>query len=344
MSNNYIIKTSDTSNPKVSVIVPIYNREKYIARCIDSILRQTFMNFELILVDDGSKDRSLAICEEYAKKDERIVVLHKENGGVSSARNLGIDKARGKWICFVDSDDYVTEYYIQHLAELVGKYEDDSALFVSGILRDGKIAKALENKIYKVSELKDGIIVHNGPVSKLFRQSIIKDNDIRFPVGITSGEDFVFTVNYLLYVNIMVTTAHYDYIYYLSETSVTRLDRSTLRFPQEWNNFRCMREIWELFMDKYNIVDRNNSLWHSGVETRLHVYVTSYLYLPTFAESYNGIYSLYNRTNDLKGYITYADAQGKLSQISRFFLRHKMLRCYVLFNRLMIKTGRVATV
>jgi len=79
------------SSPAVSVIVPIYNREKYVARCIESILRQTFLDIELILVDDGSKDGSLAICEKYAKKDGRIVVLHKENGGVSSACNLGLE-------------------------------------------------------------------------------------------------------------------------------------------------------------------------------------------------------------------------------------------------------------
>ena len=95
------------NNPKVSVIVPVYNVEKLLQRCIDSILAQTFTDFELLLIDDGSKDKSGEICDEYAAKDSRIRVFHKQNGGVSTARNLGIDKAQGEWIYFVDSDDIV---------------------------------------------------------------------------------------------------------------------------------------------------------------------------------------------------------------------------------------------
>ena len=93
--------------PIVSVIVPVYKVENVLHYCIDSILNQTYKNFELILVDDGSPDNSGKICDEYAKKDNRIKVIYKENGGVSSARNCGIDAAKGKYVCFVDSDDYV---------------------------------------------------------------------------------------------------------------------------------------------------------------------------------------------------------------------------------------------
>ena len=92
-------------NPKISVIVPVYNVEQYLRRCIDSILAQTFTDFELLLIDDGSKDSSGEICEEYAGKDARIRVFHRQNGGVSTARNLGIDKAKGEWITFSDSVD-----------------------------------------------------------------------------------------------------------------------------------------------------------------------------------------------------------------------------------------------
>ena len=88
----------------VSIIVPVYNTEKFLHRCIDSILAQTYTDFELLLIDDGSKDSSGAICDEYAVKDARVRVFHKENGGVSSARNLGLDNAKGEWITFVDSD------------------------------------------------------------------------------------------------------------------------------------------------------------------------------------------------------------------------------------------------
>ena len=100
------------NNPKISVIVPVYNAEKYLQRCIDSILNQTFPNFELLLIDDGSKDQSGEICDEYAKKDSRVKVFHKENGGVSSARNVGIDNAVGEYICFCDSDDWVEKTWL----------------------------------------------------------------------------------------------------------------------------------------------------------------------------------------------------------------------------------------
>ena len=93
--------------PKISVIVPVYKAEKYVGECIESILSQTYTDFELLLVDDGSPDKSGEICDYYAGKDPRIIVYHKENGGVSSARNYGIEHAVGEWICFVDSDDTI---------------------------------------------------------------------------------------------------------------------------------------------------------------------------------------------------------------------------------------------
>ena len=98
--------------PKVSIIVPIYNSEAHLSRCIDSILAQTLTDFELILVNDGSQDNSGKICDNYAQKDSRIIVLHKENGGTSSARNVGLKKSRGEYITFVDSDDTIYPHYL----------------------------------------------------------------------------------------------------------------------------------------------------------------------------------------------------------------------------------------
>lgn len=99
--------------PKVSVIVPVYKAEAYLYRCVDSLLVQTFTNFEILLIDDGSPDRSGEICDEYARKDTRVRVFHKENGGVSSARNLGLKYAQGEWIAFVDSDDWVESDFLE---------------------------------------------------------------------------------------------------------------------------------------------------------------------------------------------------------------------------------------
>ena len=102
----------------VSIIVPIYNVEKYIKECIDSIINQTYKNLEIILVDDGSPDCCPKICDEYSKKDKRIKVIHKENGGLSSARNAGLDVAKGEYVSFIDSDDVVDEKFIETLYNL----------------------------------------------------------------------------------------------------------------------------------------------------------------------------------------------------------------------------------
>jgi glycosyltransferase involved in cell wall biosynthesis len=112
----------------ISVIVPVYNVEKYIAVCIVSILNQTYRNLELILVDDGSTDKSGEICDEYAGKDRRVIVCHKTNGGVASSRNTGIGMAKGRYICFIDSDDFVRGDYLEKLHTAILKSDSDMAI------------------------------------------------------------------------------------------------------------------------------------------------------------------------------------------------------------------------
>ena len=103
--------------PLVSIIVPVYKAEQWLHRCVDSILAQTMADFELLLINDGSPDRSGEICDEYAAQDSRVRVFHKENGGVSSARNLGLDNAQGEWISFIDADDWVEKEYLEGVTE-----------------------------------------------------------------------------------------------------------------------------------------------------------------------------------------------------------------------------------
>ena len=110
---------------EVSIIVPVYQVEKYLRQCVDSILAQTFTDFELILVDDGSKDQSGQICDEYAGMDERIKVIHQENGGVASARNRGIDCAEGSYLCFIDADDWIEETMVARCVSHIKQYDAD---------------------------------------------------------------------------------------------------------------------------------------------------------------------------------------------------------------------------
>lgn len=131
------------NKPLVSVIVPCYKVEQYLPKCIDSIIAQTYENLEIWLVDDGSPDRCGEICDEYAEKDKRLNVIHKENGGLSDARNAAIDRATGEWITFVDSDDYVAEDYVETLYRLVEKYDCEVAVAWHMTFNEGEVPKRL---------------------------------------------------------------------------------------------------------------------------------------------------------------------------------------------------------
>lgn len=133
------------SELKVSVIIPIYNAEKFIGKCVDSVLNQTYTNLEVVLVDDGSKDGCPIICDEYAKKDLRVRVFHKENGGQSSARNLALDNITGEYVSFVDSDDYIESDMIAEMVKQLDKNNGDVAI----CLDRGDDEKNFEGDIYK---------------------------------------------------------------------------------------------------------------------------------------------------------------------------------------------------
>lgn len=185
--------------PIISIIVPVYKSEKYLTVCIDSILSQTFKNFELILIDDGSPDNSGRICDKYASKDERIRVIHQQNSGVAIARNNGIKLAKGEWIGFVDSDDWIEpETYEVALKTAV---ESHAELVQWGICVDvnGHVVKT---KVYRrgffVPE-KDATYLEPSMCHKLVSKKLICDNKIYFPENITLSEDRYFAFLCYLY-------------------------------------------------------------------------------------------------------------------------------------------------
>lgn len=183
---------------QLSVIVPVYNAEKILRQCVDSILSQEYRDFELLLVDDGSKDGSPAMCDEYALKDNRVKVFHKANGGVSSARNLGLDNVQGKWITFVDSDDFVTEGYFNDLDS-----SEEDVLFkgYEKIDANGIVAVRLSDEIAEISNftkflnrlITDSLL--RGPVFKFYKKSLI--DNLRFLEDMKIGEDAYFVFKYL---------------------------------------------------------------------------------------------------------------------------------------------------
>lgn len=219
------------NKPKISVIVPVYNAEKWLRRCVDSILAQTYTDFELLLVDDGSTDISGAICDEYATLDPRVRPFHKPNGGVSSARNLSIENAKGEWITFVDSDDLL---YPDSLMTLM---EANSSDLVVGLLyhrAENKfnlrhVAKSkhsefvfdLKNsKKTNFFEFEQELVRVNifNPLAKLFRTNIILSENIKFNEQLFFGEDSDFVIRYITKCQqvCIINTEIYEYVEYAS--------------------------------------------------------------------------------------------------------------------------------
>ena len=224
------------NNPKISIIVPVYNVEQYLPRCIDSILNQSFADFELLLIDDGSKDKSGAICDEYADKDDRIRVFHKENGGVSSARNIGLENARGEWLSFIDGDDEITEGYFNIRQEHEG---------VDVII-----------KSYSVVNADGRVTCHNNELSiltgkdKIFRYYVQKRNNAlwdkiikrktvgtkRFNTNVSIGEDFLFFLSVLPNVKSIAFDDTGSYRYFLRQGSAMQSVDIKRRIEILWQN------------------------------------------------------------------------------------------------------------
>ncbi len=194
-----LLEANDNSveNPLVSVVIPIYKVEEYLRECIDSVISQTYKNLEIILVDDGSPDNCPAICDEYAEKDNRIKVIHKENGGLSDARNAGIKIATGEYISFIDSDDYISNNFIQSL--LYSLIVSDSDISICKYIKFtnelnvsicNKFSISCESPVDSLYKLysQNEYIVYTVVWNKMYKKSLF--NDIWFPVGKIHEDEF----------------------------------------------------------------------------------------------------------------------------------------------------------
>lgn len=229
--------------PEISIVVPVYNVEAFLPRCIRSILSQRFSDFELILVDDGSPDRCGFICDEYAKIDSRIRVVHKKNGGVSSARNMGLNYATGNYVTFCDPDDYWKPDWLEWLYTTI--YGNDADVANGGFISvddEGNILRThafpsnisqLDNpkKLadYLISDLlsfKYGWAV----CTRIFRFSLIKEHNIRFCETCENfAEDLGFVLEFLLYAKIAYTGTYCGYCYYIRPNSMMQSTNNTVK-------------------------------------------------------------------------------------------------------------------
>ena len=211
------------SEELVSVIVPVYNINECVQRCVDSIIRQTYRYLEIILVDDGSTDDSGDICDKYQKYDERIVVFHKENGGLSDARNYAIDRARGEYLAFIDGDDVVHRCYIQILLEnLIKNKADISVCCHKSFSDDSEVKKIIEKKVNnKETQVYDSVAaitdmwyrknITTSAWGKLYKREVIKN--VRYPKGLLC-EDLATTYRYFYNADKIVFDKHKLYYYF----------------------------------------------------------------------------------------------------------------------------------
>lgn len=254
--------------PQISIIVPVYNTEKYISNCIESILKQKEKDFELLLIDDGSKDQSGRICDTYATKDDRIKVIHKKNGGVSSARNLGIDHAKGEMIFFIDSDDTVGPDYLKNL-EII----DDEDFVQSGV-------KILENDYLKpIMTYEDIFKDYNQfwmqsrqqwPSMCCLSRKVIEENHLRFDTNLKMGEDGLFNQIFISKCKKIRRTTFNQY-YYNSDN----LQSASHKFYEDRleQQLILIAKLEEYFPDK----DLNRIRWDYWHEVLNHYYIKGIL-------------------------------------------------------------------
>lgn len=236
----------------ISVIVPVYNVEKYLDACINSIISQAYKDLEIILIDDGSTDSSGKICDQYAKKDSRIQVIHKKNNGVSSARNMGIDIAKGEYIAFVDSDDYIDIHMYETLNEMAVKTGAD---IVECDFMYRKCEKKVQGEAYTFSGLEvlkklysdntEHGILSVSPCNKIFKRDVV--SDIRFKVGCSIAEDRDFILRVLFYTKKIVKYNIPLYYYVPSEGSAMRGERILKKIT---DNFWIHKDMLDFCIEK----------------------------------------------------------------------------------------------
>lgn len=269
----------------ISVIVPVYNNEKFIHRCLSSICQNTYKNLDIIVVDDGSTDKSGTICDDFAKEDSRVRVFHQANSGVSKTRNLGISVAKGRYIAFIDSDDYVDDSYFEGLFQII--QEEDSDLGIcsvahvnSGAVTCEFIEDMVVNCLKPSNKDKQNFYELNckyylyGPVNKLYKSSIIDEKQLRFPIDTSYGEDLLFNFDYLCCCNRISYGKQPMYYYnHDNENSLSHKYRENL-FE---NGIRLNNKIREYCKGRHFFTEEMSKYWAERV----------------FDDAYNSLFSIW---------------------------------------------------
>lgn len=290
----------------VSVIIPVYNVAPYLRRCLDSVLAQMFKNFEVILIDDGSTDGSGAICDEYARKDPRFRVTHKENGGVSSARNEGIRQARGEWIAFVDSDDAVSPDYLSTFVCLQMKHGADLVVTSADfVMPEGDHHPAPLSPKWYTRDSRHQCVVYLREKgyfgflwNKFFATSKIRDNGVAFR-DIWSYEDELFVMEYMKYATRIVISGKVTYIY------INKKEETASRkyIPLDMH----LRIADDLYKAGEDILEKKNKNWRAHLDDAYAQHLAESIYRLYWK---NNHFTAQERLNIIKKVISKAEEKG----------------------------------
>jgi len=245
----------------ISIMIPMYNAEEKIEKCIKSILKQTYKNIELIIVDDGSKDNSFMICNKLKESDSRIKIIKQLNSGEGAARNTGIENATGKYLCFVDADDYVKEDFVEVLYNLI-KEDKNVNMGICGFIeiKDEKIINETsgEFKLLSQEEAMEELLKETsfkGYVwNKIFNLSIIKENNLKFDTTLSVWTDVCFVFMYLKFVNKIAFHPIPEYYYIYMENSVSHTQNHILGVEKSYSAIRAKDIIFEDIPKNYEKV------------------------------------------------------------------------------------------
>lgn len=315
----------------VTIIVPVYNAQEYLPKCLDSILAQTYANLEIILVDDGSKDASLKILRQYEQVDARIRVYTKENGGVSSARNLGIKEAKGEYIAFIDADDYVEPEYVEALVGAVTTADfsmccwGDLYLPKGDRVRHELINKELERLTGNIA--KDFYYLNyyfRYPCLKLYKRNIILNNKLRFPEDYPDAEDQAFNFSYYEYASkyALVNKA----LYWYCHRNRPSLSKTTTRKSYAANLQKLALE--KGFLEKREVSHRERILNDSSLRL-----IRKYVRI---SRETNTFERFCERCAELRPYISFNEPGNSWRQnMLLFLLKYNLLPVVWLYYRLL---------
>lgn len=310
----------------ISIIIPVFNAAKYLHRCLDSIIAQTYKDWECILVDDGSNDGSSSLCDEYAQKDIRFKVLHKKNGGASSARNEGLKNIHGKYICFCDADDYVEKNWLDVFATKISKTDLVIASFYHYHNSYGKRQSTYDFNVNKPAVAL--AIISCGECgflwNKCFKAEIIKTHQIHFNEQYVFCEDEEFVTHYMTYIHSVLFTSEHTYNYFLPES-----------FEQKYRSIKIYQTMVDIYCHVSQFVpkERFYMIAYDNILRRMLVGIIPYYYSKQFSKALLCLKNICRITQSLP------DLKLGNSRVCRFFINNHPLfthRIYILMSILHI--------